>query len=384
MHGWIVVGAGPAGLSAAAALIERGSKPLVLEQGDTVGSAWRERRYDRLHLHTVRWLSGLPGLAIPRSYGRWVSRDDFVRYLDAYARRFGVEPRLGVSVERIDRRDGAWRLTTSEGSLDARRVVVATGYSNVPRPLDWPGIGGYSRDLVHSVEYRNAAPYRDRDVLVIGTGNSGAEIAVDLVDGGAAKVRLSVRTPPNIVRRERFGIPAQVIGIALGKLPRRTLNPIGRTLRRLTVPDLRAHGWPAPHDGFTQVLRTGTIPILDVGIVDAVRSGTVEIVPAVEAFDGDEVVLADRSRIAPECVIAAIGFRPGLERLVGHLGVLDERGTPVVHGRATHPDAPGLHFAGIELTLSGLLRTAARDARAVRRRRRRRRPTRRSREARGP
>jgi putative flavoprotein involved in K+ transport len=199
----------------------------------------------------------------------------------------------------------------------------------------------------------------------VGTGNSGAEIAVDLVDGGAARVRLAVRTPPNIVRRDRFGIPAQVLGIVLGKLPPRILNPIGRSLRRLTIPDLGPYGLPAPGNGFTQLLRTGTIPILDVGIVDAVRSGTVKVVGAVEALDGDDVVLAGGERIQPDAVIAAIGFRPGLEPLVGHLGVLDDRGLPLVHGSAQHPNAPGLHFVGIELTLSGLLRTAARDARAV-------------------
>ena len=93
--------------------------------------------------------------------------------------------------------------------------------------------------LLHSVDYRSPGPYRGRDVLVVGTGNSGAEIAVDLVEGGAARVRLAVRTPPNIVRRERFGVPARVIGITLGRLPRRMLNPVGRTLRRLTIPDLQ-------------------------------------------------------------------------------------------------------------------------------------------------
>jgi hypothetical protein len=82
-------------------------------------------------------------------------------------------------------------------------------------------------------------------------------------------------------------------------------------------------------------------------------------------MDGDDVVLAGGKRIQPDAVIAAIGFRPGLEPLVGHLGVLDERGLPLVHGSAEHADAPGLHFAAIELTLSGLLRTASRDARAV-------------------
>jgi putative flavoprotein involved in K+ transport len=362
---WVVVGAGPAGLSAAAALRERGAEPLVLEQGEGVGTAWRTRRYDRLRLHTVRSLSGLPGLPIPKQMGRWVARDDFVSYLDGYARRFGVEPRFGVQVERIDRSDGRWRLTTSSGDLEAHRVVVATGYSNVPRRPDWPGSEAFHGRLLHSVEYRNPAPFRGLEVLVVGTGNSGAEIAVDLVEGGAARVRLAVRTPPNIVRRDRFGIPAQALGIVLGKLPRRTRNPIGRTLRRLTIPDLSAYGLPAPRDGFTQVLQTGTIPILDVGIVDAVRSGAVEIVGAVEALDGGEVVLAGGERITPDVVIAAIGFRPGLEPLVGHLGVLDARGLPLVHGAADHPSAPGLHFVGIELTLSGLLRTAARDARSV-------------------
>jgi putative flavoprotein involved in K+ transport len=155
------------------------------------------------------------------------------------------------------------------------------------------------------------------------------------------------------------------VGIALGKLPRRSLDPIGRALRRLTIPDLAPYGLPAPRDGFTQVLRTGTIPILDVGIVDAVRRGQVEVVAAVQPLDGDLVVLADGSRIVPDAVVAATGFRPGLEPLVGHLGVLDRRGLPLVHGATTHPSAPGLYFAGIELTLSGLLRTAAADARAV-------------------
>lgn len=365
MHDWVVVGAGPAGLAAAAALGERGASPLVLERGASVGSAWRTQRYDRLRLHTVRALSGLPGFPIPRAYGRWVARDDFLAYLEAYARRFRIEPRLGTEVTRLERADGGWRLETGAGPLAARRVVVATGHSNVPRLPDWPGRARYRRDLVHSADYREPGPYRARDVLVVGTGNSGAEIAVDLAEGGAARVRLAVRTPPNIVRRQRFGIPAQVVGIVLGRLPQRLLDPVGRVLRRLTIPDLAPYGLPAPRDGFTQVLRTGTIPILDVGIVDAVRSGRVEVVGAVEDLDGDEVVLAGGTRIAPDAVVAATGFRPALEPLVGHLGVLDERGLPLVHGARTHPAAPGLHFAGIALTLSGLLRTAAADARAV-------------------
>ena len=200
---------------------------------------------------------------------------------------------------------------------------------------------------------------------MVGAGNSGAEIAVDLVEGGANSVFLSVRTPPNIVRRDRLGVPSQLIGIAIQPLPPRALNIVGRTLRRLTVPDLSEYGLPAPHDGYTQLERTGTVPILDVGIIDAVRSRRVSVVAAVERIEGTDVVLADGSCVRPDAIVAATGYRPALEPLVGHLRVLDDRGTPVVQGAQTHPDAPGLYFVAISIRLGGLIRAAALEAAAA-------------------
>ncbi len=160
-------------------------------------------------------------------------------------------------------------------------------------------------------------------MLVIGVGNSGAEIATDVAEGGASRARLSVRTPPQILRRATAGIPAQLIGIAIRKVPPSWVDPISKAQRRLSIPDLAAQGLPRPEVGVrTSFITTGTTPVLDVGIVDAVRHGRVEIVAAVEGFDGAEVLLADGSRIAPDAVIAATGFRPGLDELVGHLDVL--------------------------------------------------------------
>jgi putative flavoprotein involved in K+ transport len=245
----VIVGAGPAGLATAAVLRRHGMDATILERGQQLGEPWRGR-YDRLHLHTIRWLSHLPGYRIPRDLGRWVARDDFVRYLERYAAHHELRPRFGLEATRIDRADGSWRVATTGGSLHARAVVVASGYCRVPYLPQWPG--SFSGRLLHAAEYRNPAPYRGRDVLVVGAGNSGTEIAVDLAEGGAARVRIAVRTPPSIVRRDTRGIPTQLLGIASRRVPQRLLNPIGRFLRGRTIPDLSAHGLPPPAAPFTQ------------------------------------------------------------------------------------------------------------------------------------
>ena len=363
-RGLVVVGAGAAGLATAALLRRAGREPLVLEAGPEPGAAWRER-YDRLRLHTPRLLSGLPNRRIPRRYGRWVRRDDLIEYLHDYAAAEGVEVRTGVHVDRIDRDGGGWTLALGGGeSLRAETVIVATGYNGTPWIPDWPGRDGFTGELVHSDDYRNPAPFRGRDVLVVGAGNSGAEIATDVAEGGASRTRLSVRTPPQIVKRATAGVPAQLIGMTIRKLPPAWVDPISLTLRKLSIPDMSEQGLPRPEVGVgTQFRATGTTPILDVGIVGAVRRGAVEIVAAVESFDGADVLLADGSRIAPDAIIAATGFRAGLDGLVGHLGVLDGRGLPLKTDG--EPALPGLWFVGFVPTLGGQLREGSVAARNV-------------------
>ena len=243
-------------------------------------------------------------------------------------------------------------------------MIVATGYNGAPFVPDWPGLDGFTGELVHSSAYRNPEPFRGRDVLVVGAGNSGAEIATDVAEGGASRSRLSVRTPPQIVRRATAGIPAQLIGMAIRHMPPHWVDPISKTQRKLSIPDLTAQGLPRPEHGVrTAFIATGTTPILDVGIVSAVKHGRVEIVAAVEGFDGADVLLADGSRIAPDAVIAATGFRAGLDGLVGHLDVLGPRGLPVKTDG--EPVLPGLWFVGFVPTLGGQLREGSIAARKV-------------------
>lgn len=362
-----VIGGGPGGLSAAYALRAQGVRAVVLERSEHVGASWR-RHYDRLHLHTTRRLSSLPGLAMPRSFGRWVSRDNVVRYLEKYAEHHELEVVTGVEVSRVEpAADGTgWLLRATGGrELTGSAVVIATGYNHTPHVPDWPGRDAHKGELLHAGQYRNAAPYAGRDVLVVGIGNTGAEIAVDLVEGGASRVRLSVRTAPHILRRSTAGWPAQRTGILVRRLPVGLVDRLAGPVGKISVPDLSAHGLPRPDTGLYSRVHEGSIPVQDVGLIDAVRKGQVEIVAAVDGFEDGKVVLANGDRIDPDVVIAATGYRRALEDLVGHLGVLDERGRPVVHGPRTPKNAPGLYFTGFTNPISGMLRELALDAQKI-------------------
>ncbi|MFF8099739.1 flavin-containing monooxygenase [Streptomyces sp. NPDC016640] len=362
-----VIGGGPGGLSVARALRARGIRAVVLERSDRVGDSWR-RHYDRLRLHTTRRLSALPGLPMPRRFGRWPARDDVVRYLEKYAEHHRLEIVTGVEVSRVERApDGTgWLLHATGGrELTGAAVVVATGHNHTPRVPDWPGRDTYTGEFLHASAYRDAKPFAGRDVLVVGVGNTGAEIAVDLVEGGASRVRLAVRTPPHIVRRSTAGWPAQYSAVLVRRLPVGLVNRLCRIQARVALPDLSAHGLPRPGSGLYSRVLEGAIPVQDVGLVDAVRRGAVEIVAAVEGFEDGEVVLADGGRVGPDAVVAATGYVRGLERLVGHLGVLDDRGRPAVHGARTPGDAPGLYFTGFTNPISGNLRELALDAEKI-------------------
>ncbi|GAA3877885.1 NAD(P)/FAD-dependent oxidoreductase [Streptomyces sedi] len=358
-----VIGAGPGGLATAAALARRGVRAVVVEKSPDVGASWRGH-YERLRLHTTRRWSSLPGLPLPRSAGRWVARDDFVAYLEEYARHHRIDLAAGVEVFRIERaaETGDWSLTATGGRrLRASAVVVATGFNHTPHVPDWPGADGFAGELVHARSYRAPEPYRDRDVLVVGTGNTGAEIAAELAASGAGNVWLAVRTPPHIMRRATLGWPSQANAILCRRLPVGLVDRGARLLAR-TLPDLGPHGLPRPEAGLYTRVRQGAIPVLDRGLVRAVKRGRVRPVAALTAFEGERALLADGSELRPDVVIAATGYRRGLEPLVGHLGLLDGSGRPLVHGKQSHPAAPGLHFIGYTNPISGTLRELGYDA----------------------
>ena len=364
----VVVGAGQSGLSAALSLKDVGLDPLVLERTDAVASAWRGR-YDRLKLNTWRAHSHLPDRPFPKGTPTFPSRDQVVQHLERHAAEEGLEFRFGTEVERIDRDGGRWLVTTREGDVRSPQVVVATGYENDPFIPDWPGRDRFDGELLHARDYKRPAPYAGKRVLVVGPGCTGMEIAFDLAEGGAGKVWLAARTPPNILLREGpAGVPGDVIGSVLLHTPVRFADWFANFGRRMDVGDLTEHGLPVPEEGvFSRMYRLGVAPaIIDKEILGAIKSGAIEIVRGVESLDPRGVALADGATVEPDAIICATGYRRGLEPLVGHLDVLGERGVPRALG--PKPAAPGLRFIGYVPRPGGLgymAKEAKRAAKAI-------------------
>jgi putative flavoprotein involved in K+ transport len=371
----IVCGAGTAGLAAAATLRGAGIEVTVLERSDQVAASWRGR-YDGLRLNTSGFMCTQPGFrARRRRYGEFPSRDKWIEYLEDYTEHHKIDVRFGTEVKHVASANGGWRVRTDREELDARIVVIATGYDSEPNLPDWPGRDDFKGELIHSSAYRNPEPFLGRDVLVVGPGTTGSEIATLLSRGGAGHVRVACRTPPNVITRKVLGTSVNVSGIVLNHVPIPVADEITWRLQRIMFGNLEPYGIPrSPYGIATATFKRQQTPVYDAGFVRLLKSGEIKIVPAVTGFDGADVLLADGTRIQPDAVIAATGYRRGLEGLVGHLGVLAENGIPLVSGGKQHPSAPGLFFNGFRTNLSGQLRLMRPDARAIAKAARRRRP----------
>lgn len=358
----LIVGAGPAGLAVAACLRERGVPHLLLERELCVGASWR-RHYDRLHLHTHKRNSGLPGRPWPAGAPDYPSRDDVVTYLEAYAAAFDLRPRFGESVRRATRAGDGWRVVTGSAVYGAPHLVIASGLNERPHLPSWPGLERFHGIVLHSSRYRNGAAFRERPVLVVGFGNSGGEIAVDLVEHGA-RVALSVRGAVNVVPRRMLGRPVEEVATRLERLPPRLADAVGRAVRGLRYGDLPRHGLRLAAYGPTrQVRQRARIPLIDVGTVDLIRQGRIRVRPGIERVEQDRVAFVDGSADRFDAIVLATGFRPGFpDFLQVEVGTGPAPGVP---GGAGLPGAPGLHFCGFEVVAGGTLSRIASEAVAI-------------------
>ncbi len=368
-HDVLVIGAGPAGLASAACLRPLGLDVRVIDRAMEPAASWRHH-YERLHLHTVKTHSALPGLPFPDSAPRYVPRQGVVDYLMAYARHHGIRPELGQDVRAVEPAPGQaqarWIVSVaSRQRYAARHVVVATGANRQPRAPELPGQADFGGRILHSRAYRNAAPFAGQRVLVVGMGNTGAEIALDLVEHGVLTA-LSVRSPLNIVYRDVMGRPTQLTSIALSKLPSALGDAIAVFLRDLTVGDLSRHGLhTAKISPLRQLREHGRTPMIDVGTVRRIRSGEIQVYPGIEALTPGGVRFTDGGEHPFDTLLLATGYDAALAELFPRTALaLDARGMPAeVSGRGA---LSGLHFVGFDVRQpGGLLRSIGPQAQAV-------------------
>ena len=350
----IIVGGGPAGLTTAGALKQVGLEATILDSGARVGQSW-EQRYERLHLHTVRAYSGLAHFPIPRSCPKYLSKDQYAGYLRDYAAHFDLHYVPNTLVKRVRQennhgKDG-WAVETESGVWSARVVVIATGQYGQPVQPDWSGLAGFLGETLHSAKYKSGQAYQGRRVLVVGAGNSGMEIAVDLVEQGASKVAVSIRSAPPVVPRDFLGTPAQVFGILMNAFPPAVSDRVGSALSRLALGDLRRYGLPAAQWAPFALHRT---PVIDVGFADALKEGRVKVKPAVQGFTANGVVFRDETEEEYDAVVFATGFHTGLKGLLEPEGLVDGNGIPLYRS-GEETGYKGLYFMGFFDSLKGFL-----------------------------
>lgn len=359
----IVVGAGPAGLASAATMSAKGLKVAVIEKAGDVGASWRGH-YDRLHLHTDRKHSALPGMEMPRAYGLYPSRAQVVEYLENYAARFGIRPMFGTAVAALRYEKSQWRASTAAGEVVAPIAVVATGIASTPYRPSWPGMNSYAGVLVHSSDYKNPQAYAGKRVLVVGFGNSGGEIALDLVEAGV-DVALAVRGQVQILPRDLLGLPILTWAIVYQPLPARLVDIINAPVLRLALGSMEKLGLQRAKKGPAQMVREdGRIPLIDIGTLDKIRDGSIKLRSGIDRFSINDVVFCDGKGEAFDAVILATGFRPDLRSLLPDVnGVFDDNGMPLLTGRTTA--APGLYFCGQITSPTGQLREIGIEARRI-------------------
>lgn len=313
----LIVGAGPAGLAVAYELQRRGLAYRAFER-HSIGEAW-QNHYDRLHLHTLKQLSALPGLPMPRHYPRFPSAAQFRAYLQDYASHFQLNITCGVDVQQATPNADDWHLETSQGSFFGEVLVAATGIWSTAAVPNFARIEQFGGMLLHSSSYRNAAPFRGKRVLVVGAGNSGSEIAVDLSENGVL-TSIAIRDGTTFVPYPRTVASMRFVAWLFRTIPRTTAEAIMRLTRRRF--DAAGIHWP-------NIPLVDAFPVVGYQLPKAVGSGQIALYGAIESFTPTGVRFADGREGRFDAVVLATGFRPSLQFIQSGIQ-FNARGRPVV------------------------------------------------------
>ncbi|WP_192248562.1 flavin-containing monooxygenase [Mesorhizobium caraganae] len=364
-NGVIVIGAGGAGLTAAHALLKAGVQVMVLEKEARLAEPWH-RRHPQLHLNTHRDLSALPGVSFPAGTPAFPHRSAIIRHLNEFRAVHRLPVEFGVSVDEIALDGDHWLVQTSAGPRLARHVIIATGRDRQPVIPAWKGMKAFAGRVIHSAEFGDANDYAGRKILVVGAGNSGFDALNHLARVDTAQIWLSARNGPALLPKRIGQIAVHRFSPILARLPFKLADAVMAATQRLVFGDLAAFGLPpTPSGGASRLASDYTAIAADDGAVDAIKDGRIIVVPTVREFTRDTVIFDNGVTIQPDIVIAATGYRTGLEAMLGKLGVLDKKGVPLFNGADSDPKLPGLWFTGMRPSIRGCFANARIQAKAI-------------------
>ncbi|KAI4349601.1 hypothetical protein L6164_010167 [Bauhinia variegata] len=331
----IIIGAGTSGLAVAACLRKRSIPFTILEREDCFASLWKKYSYDRLHLHLRKQFCELPHMSFPSSYPRYVSKKQFLQYLEDYVSHFNFSPLYHRTVElaEYDEDSMKWRVKAMNGDSGeveeyaAKFLVVATGETSDPFVPEVEGLSSFNGKVLHSTRFKSGKEFKDEHVLVVGSGNSGMEIALDLANHGA-KTSLVVRSPVHFLSREMV-----FLGLFLLKyLSLGIVDSLMVILSKMFYGDLTEYGIGRPDEGpFFMKDNYGKYPVINVGTYEKIKSGEIKVLPAeIESVSGNDVKFKINGKSYPfDTIIFCTGFKRSTHKwLMGDDYLLNDDGLP--------------------------------------------------------
>ncbi|KAL4284103.1 hypothetical protein GQ457_16G004890 [Hibiscus cannabinus] len=360
VHGPIIVGAGPSGLATSACLTQQGVPSIILEKSDCLASLWQHRTYDRLTLHLPKQFCELPLLGFPTSFPKYPTKRQFVSYLESYASHFSIQPRFNQAVMSAgyDNVSGFWRVETQDSEYISRWLIVATGENAEPVMPDIPGINKFDGSVVHTSSYKSGFEFKNQRVLVVGCGNSGMEVSLDLCRYNAIP-HMVVRNTVHVLPREMFGISTFGIAMALAKwLPLRLVDKFLLLVANFILGNTDRIGLRRPKTGPIELKNvTGKTPVLDVGALSMIKSGKIKVMEGVKEITRNGAKFVDGQEKEIDSIILATGYKSNVPTWLKGCEFFDKDGMP----RTPFPNGwkaeKGLYTVGF--TRRGLQGTAS-------------------------
>ncbi|GER29642.1 flavin monooxygenase-like protein [Striga asiatica] len=331
VNGPVIVGAGPSGLAVAAGLRQHDVPFIVLERADCIASLWQNRTYDRLKLHLPKKFCQLPDFPFPDHFPEYPSKRQFVEYLESYAAKFKVEPRFSECVHSAKYDSGCrlWRVRTAGAEYLCQWLVVATGENAEQVVPEIDGLEEFSGEVIHVCDYKSGEVFRGKKVLVVGCGNSGMEVSLDLCNHGA-RPAMVVRSSVHVLPREIFGKSTFELAVFMMTwLPLWLVDMVMLMLAWMVLGSTEKYGLKRPAVGPLKLKNTrGKTPVLDIGALAKIRSREISVVPGIKRFSSGSVELEDGQNLEIDSVVLATGYRSNVPYWLQETEFFSKNGFP--------------------------------------------------------